>query len=278
LSGNAVSAGDSFKIIPTRNASTEISTTMTDSSTLALAGALNGTASSSNSGTATFTQPSLTSSVDIYDSTSKAALQSGLDNSTPVKLVFGTASGGTQAYTVYNAQGTSIGTGTIVPGSDNKLSISVPIVDSSGNAVNDSSGNPTSFTFATTVSGTPAANDSYSVAMTASGSADNTNATSLLNLQTTATVGTGLATGGVSFTTAYATLVSNVGAQSSQATTDASATSTVLATATSNRDSVSGVNLDDEAAALVKYQQYYTAASQIIKTAQDTFSTLLNAL
>ncbi|WP_416426117.1 flagellar hook-associated protein FlgK [Pseudomonas sp. App30] len=278
LNGNAVAAGDSFKIVPTRNAASEISTTMTDTSTLALAGPLTGTASSSNSGTATFTQPSLTTSVDVYDSTAKAALQSGLDNSTPVKLVFGTASGGTQGYTVYDAKGNNIGTGTIVPGSDNNLSISVPIVDSSGNPVNDASGNPTSFTFATTVSGTPAANDSYSVALNTSGSSDNRNATALLGLQTSATVGTGAATGGISFTAAYAALVSGVGAQSAQATTDASATSTVLTTAKANRDSVSGVNLDDEAAALVKYQQYYTAASQIIKTAQDTFSTLLNAL
>ncbi|WAH57385.1 flagellar hook-associated protein FlgK [Pseudomonas silvicola] len=278
LSGNAVAAGDSFKITPTRNAASEISTTMTDSSTLAFAGPLSGTASASNSGTATFTQPSLTTTVDGDDSTAKAALQSGLDNSTPVKLVFGTASSGTQAYTVYDAKGNTIGNGTIVPGSDNNLSISVPIVDSSGNPVNDADGNPTSFSFSTTVSGTPSANDSYSVSLNTSGTSDNRNATALLGLQTSATVGTGSATGGISFTAAYAALVSGVGAQASQASTDASATSTVLATAKSNRDSVSGVNLDDEAAALVKYQQYYTAASQIIKTAQDTFSTLLNAL
>jgi len=278
LSGNAVSAGDTFKVTPTRNAASEISTTMTDSTTLALSGALTGTASSGNSGTASFTSPVLTSTVDIYDSTSKSTLQTGLENSSPVKLVFGAASSGTQGYTVYNSKGTSIGTGTIVPGSSNDLSVSVPMLDSSGNALTDSSGNALSYTFTTTVSGTPATNDSYSVNLATAGSSDNSNATALLALQTSSTVGTSAATGGVSFTAAYASLVSGVGAQASQATTDASATSTVLATATSNQASVSGVNLDDEAAALVKYQQYYTAASQIIKTAQDTFSTLLNAL
>ncbi len=278
LSGNAVSAGDSFKVTPTRNAASAITTTMTDSSTLALSGTLTGTASSSNSGTGTFTQPVLTTDVDIYDSTSKSTMQTALDNSAPVKLVFGAASSGTQSYTVYDAKGNNIGTGTIVPGSSNDLSISVPMLDSTGTVMNDSDGNPMSFTFSTTVSGTPATNDSYSVALTTAGSSDNRNATALLGLQTTSTVGTGSATGGVSFTTAYASLVSGVGAQASQAVTDASATSTVLTTAKANRDSVSGVNLDDEAAALVKYQQYYTAASQIIKTAQDTFTTLLNAL
>ncbi|WP_249676937.1 flagellar hook-associated protein FlgK [Pseudomonas abieticivorans] len=278
LNGNDLSTGDTFKVIPTRNAASAISTTMTDTSTLAFSGPLTGTASASNSGTASFTQPSLTSSVDIYDSTSKATLQSGLENSTPVKLVFDAAASGTQAYTVYDAKGNNIGSGSIVPGQDNNLSINVPMLDSSGNAVTDGSGNALSFSFATTVSGSPATNDSYSVAFNTTGKSDNRNATALLGLQTSATVGTSAATGGVSFTSAYASLVSGVGAQASQATTDASATSAVLATAKSNRDSVSGVNLDDEAAALVKFQQYYTASSQIIKTAQDTFTTLLNAL
>jgi flagellar hook-associated protein 1 FlgK len=52
----------------------------------------------------------------------------------------------------------------------------------------------------------------------------------------------------------------------------------VLTSATNSRDSVSGVNLDEEAANLVKFQQYYTASSQIIKTAQDIFQTLINSL
>ncbi|MNP86930.1 Flagellar hook-associated protein 1 [compost metagenome] len=46
----------------------------------------------------------------------------------------------------------------------------------------------------------------------------------------------------------------------------------------SARSSVSGVNLDDEAGDMIKFQQYYTASSQIIKAAQETFSTLINSL
>jgi flagellar hook-associated protein 1 FlgK len=82
----------------------------------------------------------------------------------------------------------------------------------------------------------------------------------------------------MSFTGAYASLVERVGAKTSQASVDTTATGAVLTQAKANRDSVSGVNLDDEAAALIKFQQYYTASSQIIKTAQETFSTLINAL
>ena len=44
------------------------------------------------------------------------------------------------------------------------------------------------------------------------------------------------------------------------------------------RESVSGVNLDEEAADLLRYQQAYQAAAQIIKTADDMFQTLLGAV
>jgi len=44
------------------------------------------------------------------------------------------------------------------------------------------------------------------------------------------------------------------------------------------RDSVSGVNLDEEAANLVKYQQAYQAAAQLIGVASSLFNSLLSAL
>jgi flagellar hook-associated protein 1 FlgK len=69
-----------------------------------------------------------------------------------------------------------------------------------------------------------------------------------------------------------------VGAQASQAKNDSTATTAVLTQAKGARDAVSGVSLDEEAANLVKYQQYYTASSQIIKAAQTIFSTLINSL
>jgi flagellar hook-associated protein 1 FlgK len=277
LSGGTAAAGDSFKIIPTRAAAGAITTVMTDASKLAFAGPLSGTATTGNSGTGAMTPPNLTSLLDIHDSVARTELQGAVENSMPVKMVFGTAANGTQAYTVFDAKGNSIGTGSIVPGQDNKLSISVPMLDSTGNPINDADGNPKSFTFETTISGSPATDDSYTVAFNATGTSDNRNAQSLLGLQTSATVGTGSGNG-ISFTSAYAALVEQVGAKSAQAAVDVTATSAVQTQAKANRDSVSGVNLDDEAAALVKFQQYYTASSQIIKTAQETFSTLLNAL
>lgn len=277
LNGNSLSAGDSFTVTPTRNGASQITTVMTDVSKLAFAGPLAATSSSGNSGTGSVTQPTLTTKLDVYDSAALAKAQSGIENGLPVKLVFGSASNGSQGYTVYNASGASIGTGTIVPNQTNTLSVTVPMLDDSGNAMLDVDGNAMTASFQMNVSGSPAASDSYTVAFNSNGASDNRNATAVVNLQNTRTVGASSG-GGVSMTGAYAKLVEDVGAKAAQASSDATATAAVLTSATASRDSVAGVNLDEEAADLVKFQQYYTASSQIIKTAQEVFSTLLNAL
>jgi flagellar hook-associated protein 1 FlgK len=44
------------------------------------------------------------------------------------------------------------------------------------------------------------------------------------------------------------------------------------------RDTVSGVNLDEEAANLLRFQQAYQAIAQVISAAETTFQTLLNAV
>ena len=85
-------------------------------------------------------------------------------------------------------------------------------------------------------------------------------------------------TKGISITDAYGKLVESVGAQAKQGQMDTQATGVILTQAAGARDSLSGVQLDEEASNLIKYQQYYTASSQIIKAAQDIFSTLINAL
>ncbi|UVJ45415.1 flagellar hook-associated protein FlgK [Pseudomonas sp. LS1212] len=278
LNGGGLSAGDSFKVIPSRAGAGAITSNLTDGNKLGLAGPLTATATGSNTGTSTITQPNLTSKLDIYDSAALAELQGAVENSTPVKLVFGAASGGSQGYTLYNAKGNPIGTGTIVPGQDNKLSINVPMVDASGNPINDAGGVQKTFAFETTIGGTPDSTDSYTIAFNTAGKSDNRNAQELLKLQTAATVGVSNGNAGTSLTGAYASLVETVGAKTAKAAVDVKATSAVVTQAKANRDSVSGVNLDDEAAALVKFQQYYTASSQIIKTAQEAFSTLMNAL
>lgn len=273
LNGGALSAGDSFLVTPTRNAASTITTQMTDSNKLAFAGPLVATGSTSNGGTGALTPPTLTVPLDIYGGAGLADLQAGIKNSMPVTLTFKDAVGGTQDYEVFNSKGQSIGTGTIVPGQSNDLSINVPILDASGAPIAGQS-----FSFNTTVSGSPSKNDKYEIAFNADGKKDNRNANELLSLQTKATVGVTGGNAGMSMTTAYSRLVEQVGGKASQALGDSTATGAILSQAKAGVASVSQVNLDDEAADLVKFQQYYTASSQIIKAAQETFSTLINSL
>lgn len=272
LNGGGLSAGDSFKITPTRNAAAGIDTVLTDPKRLALASPLSATSGSGNKGTGVITQPTLTSKMDIYDAAQRSQLQTGLKYSTPVKLVFGDDTSSPQAYKMYDAKGTEIGSGTIVPGQENKLQLSVPMVDGSGNPLG---GN---FTFEMSVSGSPKNGDSYTVALAGAGSADNRNAQSVIDLQTKSTVEVGADGKGISLTDAYAKLVSNVGGKAGQAQMDSDATTALHTSALDSRNGLSGVSVDEEVGNLVKFQQYYTASSQIIKAAQETFATLINSL
>jgi len=265
LEAGAVAAGDKFTIIPTRTAAGSIGVVMTDASKLAFAAPLVATSSSGNYGTGSISSVALASgsALDIYDAAANADTQASIQNAMPVKLVFDAASGSAQGYTLYDVQGNALGTGSIVPGQSNTVTVSI--------AANPPSV-PSAFEFELSISGSPAAGDSFTVAFNADSDSDNRNALALLDLQTASTVGKH------SITSTYSQLIETVGAKASQAALDASATSTILSQATANRESVSGVNLDEEAANLIKFQQYYTAAAQVIKAAQQMFDTIINTL
>ncbi|KRP67420.1 flagellar hook-associated protein FlgK [Pseudomonas orientalis] len=270
-----MAAGDSFKVSPTANGASAIGTELTDANKIAFAAPLLGESSKTNQGTGTFTPPSLTLPIDIHGGADTAQLRTGIEHSMPVKMVFGKpAADGTQGYTLNDAQGNSIGTGTIVPGQGNKITVDVPMRDANGALLVPAK----SFKFDTTIGGAPANGDSTTFSFNASGKSDNRNAQALLDLQTKATVGLADAGGGVSLVTANSRLVSTVGAKAASANTDTSATGALLKANQDARNSVSQVNLDEEAGDMIKFQQYYTASSQIIKAAQETFSTLINSL
>lgn len=277
LNGGAVAAGDSFKVSPTNTAASGIKTVMTDPKTLAVAAPLTGTAGS-NTGTGTFSQPTLNTQADIYNSTATADMRKAIGGATPMRLLMGAVSGGAQTYSLVDANGAAVKdkngnpiTGSIVQGQNNDISMEVGYTDSSGTAQ--------SFKIGMSISGTPASGDTYSINLTGAGSSDNRNAELAMGLQTKQTIDTASGNGtGMSMSDANSKMITTVGAQAAQAKDDATATTAVLAQAKSSRDSVSGVSLDEEAANLVKYQQYYTASSQIIKAAQAIFSTLINSL
>ena len=264
-----VQAGDTFKVSPTRSGASNMGVQMTDANKLAFAGPLVMDKSSSNTGTGTASSPTLLLPLDIYHSKGLGQLQSQIEGAMPVRITFDEAVNGSQNYRVLNEKGEKIGEGSFVSGQDKELKISVSVTQPDGST--------TDIDFNTTVSGSPAKGDSFDIKFNKDGKADNTNANHLLELQTKKTVGVSDG-GGASFAGSYTQLVSKVGAKASQAALDGTATTAALAYAKESRSSVSQVNLDEEASNLVKFQQYYTASSQIIKAAQETFSTLINSL
>ena len=77
---------------------------------------------------------------------------------------------------------------------------------------------------------------------------------------------------------AYGELVAGVGATTKQAEINAATQQFSLDQAWAARESVSGVNLDEEAAELVRFQQAYQAAAQVVAAADQMFQALLGAV
>jgi flagellar hook-associated protein 1 FlgK len=285
LAGGTAAAGDTFKITPTRNAAATIKTEMTDSKRLAIAAPLGAAIAASGSGNGTLTipasgQPTLTTQFDIYDAATKTAMQNGLKNSTPTKVVFGavSADGTSQAYQFLDAKGGVISSGTIKPGESNTLNLSIPLKDATGAPIPPAPATQYTAAFSMSIAGSPSNGAGINVSLSQPGSLDNRNGTALAGLQTAQTVDTGSASKGISLNDAYGKLVEGVGSKAAQGKLDSAATEAILANAKGARDSLSGVDLDEETGNLVKYQQYYTASSQIIKAAQQIFSTLINSI
>ena len=125
-----------------------------------------------------------------------------------------------------------------------------------------------------TLDGQPAVGDQFIVGPTGPRSGDNGNARAL------AEVGrAGLFSGGTqSITAALSESISQAGGLARQAELAFDAQGAIDNQLQMERDAVSGVNLDEEAANLLKFQQFYQAAAQIISIANEAFQSLLAAV
>jgi len=121
------------------------------------------------------------------------------------------------------------------------------------------------------IGGTPAAGDVFTISANSAGVADNRNALLLAGLQT----GKTLAGGTASYQSAYAQIVSDVGNKTREIQVTATAQESVVKQAEDAQQSLSGVNLDEEAANLLRYQQAYQASGKMIEIADKLFNTLL---
>lgn len=152
------------------------------------------------------------------------------------------------------------------------------VTDASGNVLDSgayTSGQPiTANGWSLTLTGAPASGDSFSVAANTNGLNDNSNALTLAGMANLGVLGGG----STSVLSAYANLTTQIGNVGSQAATNLTTQTSLNSQAVSAQQSVSGVNLDEEAANLVQYQQAYQASAQVISTAQAIFTSLLTAI
>ncbi|MDR2209173.1 MAG: flagellar hook-associated protein FlgK [Azoarcus sp.] len=136
------------------------------------------------------------------------------------------------------------------------------------------------FEFSFTLSGTPQDGDVFNLHPTEAGVADNRNANLLVGLQTAKLLFSNGAGGPPTATidAAYSQLVNKVGNKTHEMQTNELTQTALYAQACEARDALSAVNLDEEAANLVRYQQAYQASSQVMTVAQRLFDEIISIM
>jgi flagellar hook-associated protein 1 FlgK len=126
-----------------------------------------------------------------------------------------------------------------------------------------------------TISGNPANGDQFTIADNSNGVADSRNASLLGALQTRSTM-VGSATGPTAtYQSAYSQIVGAIGSKANEVEAIGAAQQGLADHAATAVQSLSGVNLDEEAANLLRYQQAYQASAKVLATASTLFDTIL---
>lgn len=192
-----------------------------------------------------------------------------------------------------NAPTTNVGTGiiaaaSVVPGLPLNTNLQQPVTitftsattfDVTGTGIGlpavgvayTSGGNISYNGWTTQISGAPVTGDIFTVSPNTNATTDGGNILLMAALQTANT----LANGTTSYQGAYGQLISQVGTQTRELDVTSKAQTSLLSQVTRAQQSVSGVNLDEEAANLIKYQQAYQAGAKAMSIAQTMFDTLL---
>lgn len=250
-------AGDTFAIQPTKLGAQAIGVAIQKPEELALAQPIRTSANATNTGGGIISQGIM---VPEYNAATPGTSFNVANPLTQPLLVQFTSA---TAYQILNNSNPAAPvafvpplTGTITPGQNNIVQI------------NNAAGVPS---YQLTLAGNPATGDRFTVSQNTAGTSDNRNALALAGLSLTKIVG------GLNVSDAYGQLVSAVGSKTAAAKNNRDAADTLLTQSQANRDSVSAVNLDEEAANLIKFQQAYQASAQVITIARSLFTSLLSA-
>lgn len=114
--------------------------------------------------------------------------------------------------------------------------------------------------------------DEFNIVYNTDGVSDNRNALAMSGLEFEK-----LVEGSVAYGESYAQIVEKIGTVTNKARLESESAQALLIQTTNLRDSISAVNLDEEAGKLVQFQAAYNASAQVVSVARDLFDTLLGA-
>lgn len=264
VEGGSFNAGDKYLIQPSRNAAEAIGMQVNREEDLAFASPVRATSGEGNKGTAQIDQGTMLNVRNPYT----GSLLPGFKTS-------GEMANGPLTISFHEDQNTGKMMYEVKGPDDTAPPIVGPEEYKEGQINTVFSDDPTEgdeyqgFQFKLT--GKPAAGDTFKIGLNSNGVSDNRNAELLAGLGTANT----LNGKSQSFTEGYAGLVEDVGVKTRQSQFSLEAGETLLKQSSAQRESVSGVNLDEEAGKLIQYQAGYNASAQVISVAQDLFNTLL---
>ena len=254
-------SGDSFMLQPTRSAAGEVELLISNTNRIAAAGALR-----SNEVTDANGAPVNTGSGQITQAATTSA--TGLPLSSSITLTYSADADGS------GNSGFVITGGPTAP--NNYVLYDPTSTDVSGKSFPDGS-NPTQFaaygglTFE--ISGTPVVSDQFVISNNTSGTADNRNALAMGSQGQSLSMNGGTTT----IQGVFGQMVADIGTLARQANTNYNAQQGLLTVQENSLAGISGVNLDEEAADLMKYQQAYQASAKVVSVAGVIFDTLIGA-
>ena len=261
-------AGDYFFIQPTLAAAFDIKPAITSESQLALASALKAEVEPSNFGKATAVISNIYNTSSIDTSTGKLELKAGVPGvpGAPAFVIIDNE-GNYEVFDSFDSNGNSLG-----------------VADKSCNGVNilahlQNGVSPETLGYDITVNGKVFAGDRFNIEVNSNGIGDNSNGLAMCEMQTADLVASGTSNGvKQTFVERYSLLTSEFGTVVNNASANATASEAKLAQSVAQYENITGVSLDEEAANLVKFQQYYQAAARIISASQTVFDALISAV
>ena len=276
IESGSMNIGDSFAILPTRNAALEIKAIIKDPKQLALAYPVATSASLNNAGTGIMKVSNVVDTSGMPVSTSSRlgnAFQTAKQLSPPIQIEFISDT----VFRVYNVgngfPGVQIGSDQIYDPASGTHEV-FPI---SGVVDNALPGPNSTYVYdpgyRISLEGVPKTGDIFSIGFNQDGSGDNRNRIEMLGIQLDKLINGGHAT----LQDSLSQSVSDIASQASQASTNSEASKSFLDALETRRNNISGVNLEEEAANLLRFEQSYQAIAQLFSVARSLFDTLIGA-